>query len=295
MSSLNSSSNPKDETTPAEDLAAMRAALERKSTVELFAATLKGEYDDDAPWEAVHVLRRRGTAEVFEAARQFCQSENPRARAMGLSVLAQLGAGKPDEERPFMAESVVIAIRHLADSDPEVVSSAARALSNLDTEPAVASLIGLRSHTDPDVRQAVACSINLRRHSEAVPTLCALMEDENEEVRDCATFSLGVDEVFADGVWSCSDSPEIRAALRRRLHDTCEDARREAIWGLAKRKDPLGLKLLLDHLESEESWSGDETAAAETLDVKSDTSIEDLCQGLQRLLSETQQGEIAKS
>jgi HEAT repeat protein len=283
------SPNPMDETRTAEEIAAARAALEHKATEELFAATLVGENDDDAPWEAVSVLRLRGTPEVFEAAKRYCQSENPKACARGLSVLAQLGAGKPDAERPFIAESVSIAIGHLGDSDPVVVSSAAWALSHLGTEPAVAALIALRGHPDPDVRQAVACCIELRRRPEAVPILIALMEDENAVVRDWATFAVGSCEFVEAGVWCYLDLPETRTALHRRLQDTCEDARREAIWGLAKRKDPLGLKLLLEHLESKSWWSGDEDAAEETLGLKSGTPVEELCEGLKRLLTERQQ------
>ena len=183
--------NPIDENRTPEALTAARVELERKSTQELFAATLAGEYHDDAPCDAVSVLRGRGTPEAFELAREFCQSENPRARARGLSVLAQLGAGKPVEERPFMAESVSIAISHLGDSHPDVVSSAAWALSHLGTEPAVAALVGLRSHPDPEVRQSVACCTDLMNHPEAVAILVALMEDENEVVRDWATFKVG--------------------------------------------------------------------------------------------------------
>ena len=277
--------DPIEESRTPEKIAAARAELERKSTEELFAATLEGEYDDDTAWEAISVLRLRGTLEVFDLARRYCELENPKARARGLNVLAQLGAGKPDAERPFMAESVSIAINHLQDSNPDAVSSAAWALSHLGTEPAVAALIDLRKHPDPDVRQAVACCTELRRHPEAVPILLALMEDENEVVRDWATFELGSGGFLEGGAWDYPDTPEIRAALRRRVGDTYEEARREAIWGLAKRKDRLGLKLLLDHLESESWWSGDEDAAEEILSVKSNTPVEELRQGLRRLLS----------
>jgi len=155
--------DPIEESRTPEEIAAARAELERKSTEELFAATLEGEYDDDGAWEAVSVLQLRGTPEVFELARRYCESENPKARARGLSVLAQLGSGKPETERPFMAESVSIAIDHLRDSDPDAVSSAAWALSHLGTEPAVAALIDLRKHPDPDVRQAVAYCIELEQ------------------------------------------------------------------------------------------------------------------------------------
>ena len=123
-----------------------RAELERKSTEALFAATLEGEYDDDSAWEAVSVLRLRGTQEVFEWAKRYCESQNSKARARGLSVLAQLGVGRPDGECPFKADSVSIAIDHLRDSDEEAVRSAAWALSHLATRT---SSFGLDRNQQP--------------------------------------------------------------------------------------------------------------------------------------------------
>ncbi len=267
------------------ETAAARAELERKGTEELFAATLEGDYDDDAAWEAVSVLRLRGTKEVFEVAKRYCESGNPKARSRGLSVLAQLGAGKPDVERPFMSDCVSLAIDHLRDPDRETVRCAAWALSHLGTPRAVDALIELRNHPDSDVRHAVACCFELGKRPDGVGVLIGLMEDESEVVRDWATFVLGSCEVDEGGVWHYADSPEIRAAFRRRLEDTYEEARREAIWGLAKRRDPLGVKLLLNILESAEWWSGDEDTAGELLGLKRGSSIEDLCQGLRGLLA----------
>ena len=34
---------------------------------ELFAQTLRGDYDDDGPWEAVGKLRNLGTRQVYDA------------------------------------------------------------------------------------------------------------------------------------------------------------------------------------------------------------------------------------
>lgn len=279
------SEEPIERTRTADEAAATRADFARKSTKELFAATLEGEYDDDVPWEAVSALRLRGGAGVFEVAKLFCGSEDAKARARGLSVLAQLDAGKPNGERPFMAECVSIAIEHIRESDGEIARCAAWALSHLGTERAVATLIDLRSHPDPDVRHAVASCIELRKHPEGVNILTALMEDKDEVVRDWATFALGNDDVIEDGVRRFIDSPEIRAAFRRRLDDSYEEARHEAIWALALRNDPLGVKLLLKNLESEGWRSGDEDAAEELLGLPQDTSVEELRDGLLRLLA----------
>jgi HEAT repeat protein len=63
-----------------------------------------------------------------------------------------------------------------------------------------------------------------------VPALIDLMDDEDEDVRDWATFGLGV-QLEADG-------PEIRDALARRITDPGNDTSGEALVGLARRKDP---------------------------------------------------------
>lgn len=243
---------------------------------ELFKTSLVGDYEDEAAWDAVGVLRRRGTKEVFDLAAKYCQSEDPKERARGLDVLAQLGARVPPSDRPYRNNCVSIAIDHLKDASPLVIHSAAWALSRLDSDRAVAALIAMRNDSDPGVRHAVACGMAGHTQPEAISTLIELMDDASDEVRDWATFGLGslCDE----------DTPEIRDALRKRLDDSSLDARNEAIWGLAQRKDPGGLELLLEHLESESWIQGDEDAAANTLGLNRDTEVDELCNGLRRLL-----------
>jgi len=80
------------------------------------------------------------------------------------------------------------------------------------------------------------------------------------------------------------DQPLIRAALTQRLADNYEEARSEAIWGLARRKDQQGLSMLIDRLSAEEWMAGDEMAAAEALNLPYDTSAEELHDGLRQLL-----------
>src|SRR4051812_24483953 len=81
-----------------------------RSAEELFAASLKGDDDDQAAWDAIVALRLRGTPEIFELAKSKIGSTDPRVRSRALDVLAQLGAGKPDSERPYKAEATDIAL-----------------------------------------------------------------------------------------------------------------------------------------------------------------------------------------
>lgn len=252
-----------------------------RSVAELFAAALAGDCEDEEAWDAVVTLRMLGTEPVYGAAVQLCSSDDAKSRARGLDVLGQLGAGKPDAERPHLHDCVSLAVGHLSDPDPTVVRSAAWALAHLNTKAAAAALIPLTGHEDQKVRHAVAATLHGDQCASpgAVPAVLKLMQDPSDEVRDWATFALGQSVAV--------DSPEIRGALRSRLQDPYADTRNEALWGLALRKDRLGLRLLLETLQSEESVAGDKMAAAETLGLPHDSPVSAFCDGLRKLLAES--------
>ena len=69
---------------------------------------------------------------------------------------------------------------------------------------------------------------------------------DDDEIRDLATFGLGTQ--------LNDDSAEIRDALAARLTDEHVDTRHEALIGLARRRDPRGLKATLDLLERPDVW-----------------------------------------
>ncbi len=187
-----------------------------KSNQELFLASFEGDYDDAEPWAAIRELRLRNTEPVFQIAASYCRSALPLQRARALDVLAQLGTGKPQSERPHLEESIEIGIDHLDDPDPGVRSSAAWALSHLGGDRSISALIGMISDPDPGVRHAVACGIAGSLRPDAVETLLLLMEDLDDDVRDWATFGLGT--------LTNEDSPQVRSALRTRLDDSFENA-----------------------------------------------------------------------
>jgi len=252
--------------------------LDDQSSEEMFLVSLEGDYEDDSAWDAVRVLRRRNTEEVFQLATMHLNSETPKHRARAMDVLAQLGAGKPTSERVQPDECVALALAHLSDPDALVVHSAAWALAHRnEDERAITALIELRHNTDPGVRLAAATGMAGSERPDAIRTLIELMDDSDDEVRNWATFGLGT---------QCmpQDSDAIRDALRKRLNDSLIDARNEAVWGLALRRDPEGLQLLLESLETEEGPAGDEMVAAEILDLPLDTPVDELRAGLRKLL-----------
>jgi len=215
-----------------------------KSVDDLLVETLEGEYDDDLPWRAVESLRAKGTPEVFQKALDFCKSDNSLKRARGISVLGQLGVTMNDHTGPYLEERLALALELLSDDTEKVVVSAAWALSHMHDNRAKTGLLSVRRNANADVRKAVAVGLAGETSPEAVEALIELMQDHVCYVREWATFSLGRE--LSKGVFL--DSGKIREALHARLSDPNEGARGEAIWGLALRKDPVGLRMLLERL-----------------------------------------------
>lgn len=231
----------------------------------LFAKTLSGDYDDEAPWDAVRELHRIGTREVLEKAASWCRSEDPLQRARGADVLAQLGKTAEHPSNKFTEECFTV-LADLAGTEEvsQPLSSAISALGHIGNPSAAPIIVRHSAHSDPDVRFAVAFACgSLGNVPLAAGTLLMLMSDEDVDVRDWATFGLGtLSEV---------DSPAIRDALVAALDDPEEDVRQEALVGLAKRHDRRVLSYLFRQLQQPEVDDLTIEAAREMLEVAHDS------------------------
>lgn len=239
-----------------------------KSTSELFAILFSGDYEDphgelceEGASAALRELVRR--EEALAHAEHFLSSLVPLQRSRALDVLAR-DSSKRDLAIPFVA-----------DPDPDVVESAVYALGSWHGHPPHAALLAAKNHPNRDVRLGVARGLTLSDLPEAPSVLAELMKDPDGEVRNWSTFTLGMQPQL--------DSPQIREALRECLSDSLKDVRDEAIWGLARRRDPEGLRWLLYRLESNSFSRGDEDAAVEILELR-DADVDELCDGLRALL-----------
>ncbi|MFI5387641.1 MAG: HEAT repeat domain-containing protein [Fimbriimonadales bacterium] len=216
---------------------------------DLFARTLEGDYDDDAPWEAVWSLHRMGTREVFEYASSWIKSSRPLKRARGFDIVAQLGrtVDHPSNSFPQQAYDLVsTALQEEREFLPR--RSAISALGHLDDPRAVPLIALFSSDPSAEIRFAVACALGVFPNDPlSIETLTAMTEDEDGDVRDWATFGVGV-----LGDW---DSAELRDALFRRMDDSDADAREEAVVGLAKRRDGRVLPTLIELLTKPEVGS----------------------------------------
>ena len=231
---------------------------------DLFARTLAGDYDDDAPWEAVDALRRIGSREVFDRATEWCASTNPLARARGCDVLAQLGCTVEHPAKMFADESFSLVSRMVGqETELRPLRSAIYALGHLDRSAAVPLILSFRSHSDAGVRYAAAFALGCYPDDAgSVQGLLALMEDADANVRDWATFGLGVQ--------GNADSPEIREALLRRLSDEDDETREEAMAGLAKRRDISIIPAVIAELDEPPANLPVLDAAASLLDIEED-------------------------
>jgi HEAT repeat protein len=213
---------------------------------ELFLRTLSGNYEDDAPWDAVAALRRMGTREVFDQAAAWCQSDVPLKRARGADVLAQLRKAPDCKVNVFSEESYALLTELVQEeSHPRPLASAIAALGHLDNPSAVPMIANFHAHPNAEVRYDVAFALGcFPDEPRSVQVLVRLMRDADEDVRDWATFGVGV--------LGNSDSTEIREALFVALADADEDVSEEALVGLAKRKDRRIVPMLLAELEKQE-------------------------------------------
>lgn len=229
------------------------------STVdELFARILTGDYDDELPWKAVHTLRRLGSREVFDRAAEWCLSVDPLKRSRGADILAQIG--RTDGVNSFLDESFAVVSEMLGvEKHPLPLIAAVHALGHIGNPLAIPLIVAYTGDPDVDVRFAVACALgSFANDAHSKDALLILMRDADEEVRDWATFGLGV---LGD-----LDSDEIRDALLQRLSDPCVDVREESLVALAQRKDQRGLNALIAALNEPEVSDRVRDAAAEFLE-----------------------------
>ena len=168
----------------------------------------------------------------------------------GPSVPLLVGRGAhPRHRRPrttqvqggetFQEETVPL-LPACGETDDEVVDAAVTALGHLGGTSGLPAVLALVAH--PSTRLAVARALpNLVDDDpleSIVAALTSLTTDLDNEIRDWATFGLGVLlEV---------DSPTVREALVARIDDEGGDTAGEALLGLATRHDERALVPVLE-------------------------------------------------
>jgi HEAT repeat protein len=244
---------------------------------ELFAQTLKGDYDNDKAWDAIHSLRATGSREVFDQAVAWCRSTEPLKRARGADILGQFGHTAENQTTLFADESFPVLAGMLdAETDPVALSAIITAFGHLENPSIIPQILPFGYHSNADVRYGLAFTLGCFADDErTVSTLIRLMADKDSEVRDWATFGLGNLSDF--------DSQKIREALFKNQSDEDEDVREEAVVGLAKRQDPRALPEIIKALQDHER-STRALEAANFLLGRVNDPIEDTAKCLEALL-----------
>jgi len=137
----------------------MEAAEVLASAVRLAA---EGSADSDEYWDLIRILHLIPEQHVFALAAACCVAPSAAERAVGATVLAQLGFPSEWEEtgkRPFTEQSAPILRAMLSDSDEGVVVSAIHALGHHSIASA-ADLIGLARHPSREIRLAIATALD---------------------------------------------------------------------------------------------------------------------------------------
>jgi hypothetical protein len=226
--------------------------------------------DEDKRYDlALHLAR--GGQPVIPRVIELAEDARPRMREMACYILGQVGSLDPESPGSLIhyPDGIPTLVRLLeSDPDPEVRAAAAYALG-FQREPSTApALCRAANEPSPEVRLGVAHALRsfwvadwedekgrgLR--SEVTAALLRLMDDEDDDVRDWATFGLSQEG---------HDTPQVRARLWQALDDPYADVRGEAATGLAIFGDRSLIPRLDQLLREDEALSPCFFEAAEEL------------------------------
>jgi HEAT repeat protein len=222
----------------------------------LRGAAAIADLEDDGRWAIIRELHGRTDRTAFDAACELAGSADTLERVVALDVLAQIGARAG---RPFLEETLPLLIDASHDGDEDVIAAAVTALGLLWDPRALSAIVRHAGHRSANVRFSVAVAIPGAAGDppspDAIGALIALSADSDAEARDWATFGLG--SQLED-----QDTAAIRDALAARLDDPDGDTSGEALLGLAHRRDPRALPVLLARLDDDPGNLIVEAAAA---------------------------------
>lgn len=195
--------------------------------------------DDEAYWAAAQRLLDSDAEQVWALVSPLALDGDARLRAL-----------VPDVLRPFgsLRLRTVALLRQLSanEGDPRVLAAIGAAFNELGGGDGLDVLESLLRHPEIEVRRSAVPPL-MSWMPEVAPRLIALSADDDDEIRNWATFSLAAAEPFLD-------TPAVRDALAARLHDPHSETRAEAVLGLAVRGDRRCVPVIAAELERGPGW-----------------------------------------
>jgi HEAT repeat protein len=202
--------------------------------------------DSDAFWTTVaEAVRAVPVDEVLAVSITFCRADAVPMRATGAALAAELGNLGPD----LAGEALEQLQSLLAREDvPDVIRIALHGVALGGLPDGVWLALPFAGHDEARVRldatHALYSCAGEPASPEAIAALIVLTRDDDDDVRDWATFGIG-SHVGAD-------RDDIREALAGRLEDSYLDVREEAALGLARRGDARAFEPVRVLLEADE-------------------------------------------
>lgn len=175
--------------------------------------------------------------EALTAGTHFLKATKVENRAVAVDMLGELAANQPEHRSTIATELLALLDTEV---DVDVQWSLLSALGKTGEPSATPALVEWTAESDvAELRMQAVRSLgdiqsNGSHTTEGVDALMAATADPDDRVRSWATLALG--SLIE------SDSDEIREVLRRRLFDTDDSTRLEAIVGLARRHDSRGFE-----------------------------------------------------
>ncbi|MES2732755.1 MAG: hypothetical protein V4714_13445 [Bacteroidota bacterium] len=214
----------------------------KKWTEETLFARLLNNKSDKTHWENIRELRSRGSKEVFIKSVELINSDIAKERLIGAEILSQLGL----PPRPFIKQTFEIFFELLKTETNNLVISTmfygighnSEHLKKKDID----FICTFKDNKNIEIKQGLVFALCGIDDNSAIDTLIDFTKDKRSSIRDWATFGIGVQ--------SDRDDLKIRAALWNRVSDKHFKTRREAIFGLAKRKDKRIKEILKKELET---------------------------------------------
>jgi hypothetical protein len=229
---------------------------EEESVASMFerAIDLATGVDDDAAFALINkMVQRRDRA--FELAVWRMRSGDTVERALSVYILGLLCIDRTEGEPDFVIRMLE---RAKTEREAEVLQAMVVALRQAEDPRAIPLMTKFSTSDDAKFRrnviQTLGVCIARSPTGEGMDVLIKATRDLDDDVRDWATYELGL--VVRH------DSVRIRDALFERLQDENEDCRRQALAGLARRRDMRALPLLEEQLKSDDVWTLDVQAAA---------------------------------
>lgn len=153
-------------------------------------------------------------------------SDETRAWAHEQRLRLNVGEWFRGEDRAAIAR--LVGDELASTEDPAIAETAIYAVAHMEIRELLGAVLGHAEDDDADVRAACAWALNGLEEElsqRSIDALVALARDPVAEVRDWATFALGISGPI--------DTPAARAAYRANVADPDEDVRAEAVRALA--------------------------------------------------------------